>query len=116
MPHSQEEQITPLVNLYAEFLLNIRQVTIYASLVSDFSKETEFLLSSDRKSICVAQEGKTSRITFPSGITGTAKLGFPSVNANFVSCRFQITEDDKPSQGPELESSSYPEWVARDFR
>ena len=89
------------VNLYAEFLLNIRQVTIFATL-SNISGGGEAHISSDRKSLSLSHDGNSASIAFPSGIVGKATVHLPVQKARHVSCRLELTEDDKPPHDIEV--------------
>ena len=80
------------ISLYAEFLLNIRQVTIYATLKNFADKRLQAHVSSDRKTLTVAYDGESKTITFPSGIAGTAVVDFPVDARQFLSLRLEIAE------------------------
>lgn len=105
--------MTSAVNLYAEFLLNIRQVTIFATLQNDRNDESKALITSDRKSITVTHDGNSGRIIFPSGISGKALVHLPVSKDKLVSLRLEIVEDDKPSLGIGLEVANDSPWPAR---
>jgi hypothetical protein len=100
------------VNLYAEFLLNIRQVTIYASLKLDNSADLNAFVSSDRKSLTVTYDGSSATIIFPSGVSGKATIEFPIQRRALISLRLEIAEDDKPSHGIGMEVANDSPWSA----
>lgn len=104
--------MTSAVNLYAEFLLNIRQVTIFATLQNDRNDESKAYITSDKKSISVTHDGKRGKIIFPSGISGKATVHFPLSKGKFVSLRLEIVEDDKPSLGVDMEVANDSPWPA----
>ena len=85
------------INLYAEFLLNIRQVTIFATLQNDRTEESIAYVTSDKKSLTVVHDTESATITFPSGISGKATVNFPVARSKTVSLRLEIIEDDKPA-------------------
>ena len=100
------------VNLYAEFLLNIRQVTIYATLEDERKTDYDVLISSDKRSLTVTYDGVSATITFPSGISGTATVEFPVKKRKVISLRLEITEDDKPSHTVGMEVDNDSPWPA----
>ncbi len=86
----------PSTYLYAEFLSNIRQVTLYASLESYNNNETKVQLSSDRKSISLSHDGETASILLPNEIAGNAQLTIPTHRAIDLSFRLQVAEAVEP--------------------
>jgi hypothetical protein len=99
------------IALYAEFLLNIRQVTLYATLKNKQGEEVKAHIFSDRKSITVTHDGDSGRIIYPSGISGTAEVHIPLTTANVISLRFDIVEDG-PSRNDRLEVANDSPWPA----
>ena len=90
------------IRLYAEFLLNIRQVTIYATLRSAPEQHLQAHVVSDRKTLEVTQDGETARIVFPSGIAGRASVDVPvDGRRGELSLRLEITEDDLDGKEPD---------------
>ena len=90
------------IRLYAEFLLNIRQVNIYATLKDARGPPLQDAhIASDRKTITVAYNGERRTIVFPSGIAGTAVANFPVEARQLVSLRLEIAEDDLDVNGAE---------------
>jgi hypothetical protein len=102
----------PVVNLYAEFLLNIRQVTIYANLEDEQKSDRDAIISSDKKSLTVSYDGESATITFPSGVSGTAKVEFPVEKRKAISLRLEITEDDKPPHTIGMDVDNDTPWPA----
>lgn len=68
------------ITLYAELLLHVRTITLFASLRTQFSRETKAKLSSDGNSITVSHEGRHATLHMPFNIQGTgdAELSLPS--------------------------------------
>ena len=104
--------MTPSVVLYAEHLLNIRQVTIFATLLSESSQETRAELSSDRRSLSLTHDGETATIYLPSEIAGDASLTLPTVRSKVLSFRLQVTENVATLGGTQLSQSNEAPWPA----
>jgi ubiquitin-protein ligase E3 D len=104
----------PSTYLYAEFLSNIRQVTLYASLESDTNDETEIQLTSDRKSLSLSYNGETATILLPNEISGTVQLTVPTNCAKELSFRLQVAEVKDPFQNIVNADSEVP-WPANTF-
>ncbi|CAN9235867.1 unnamed protein product [Alternaria alternata] len=83
---SDEDNARPMspnetsITLYAELLLHIRTVTLFASLRTNFSRSTDAKLSSDGSYITVSHEGQSASIRLPVNIEGggEAALELPS--------------------------------------
>ncbi|KAG9188786.1 ubiquitin-protein ligase E3 D [Alternaria panax] len=83
---SDEDNARPMspnetcITLYAELLLHIRTVTLFASLRTNFSRSTDAKLSSDGSYITVSHEGQSASIRLPINIEGggDAALELPS--------------------------------------
>ncbi|KAI4233446.1 MAG: hypothetical protein L6R40_007043 [Gallowayella cf. fulva] len=56
------------IYIYAELLLNIRQVTAVASLPSECNSTTSVTLSKDRHTISIKHEGNSARMKLPATI------------------------------------------------
>ena len=104
--------MTPSVTLYAEHLLNIRQVTIFATLESGTNRETRAELSSDRRSLSLTHDGETATIYLPSEIAGSASLTLPVARSKVLSFRLQVTEDVAKLGRPELRHNNDVPWLA----
>lgn len=63
------------ITLYAELLLNIRTVTLFASLRTVHNRETKAELSADGSSITVSHEGESASIRLPTRIQGGGDAG-----------------------------------------
>ena len=83
---SDEDNARPMspnetsITLYAELLLHIRTVTLFASLRTNFSRSTDAKLSSDGSYITVSHDGQSASIRLPVNIEGggEAALELPS--------------------------------------
>ena len=102
------------IRLYAEFLLNIRQVTIYAQLQNEPDRGLQAHVVSDRKTLVVTYDGESKRIVFPSGIRGKATLGFPVDIQQVLSLRLEFAEDESagPSHGEGMQVVNDQPWSA----
>lgn len=103
------------VNLYAEFLLNISQVTIFATLDLKGGDDETAHLSSDRQRIEITYGGESAAITYPNGISGTAIVHLPIKAAAHVSLRLEITEKGDPYWKNSLETLNDSPWTAHAF-
>ncbi|CAO2656714.1 Nn.00g055170.m01.CDS01 [Neocucurbitaria sp. VM-36] len=83
---SDEDNARPMspnetaITLYAELLLHIRTVTLFASLRTNYSHETQAKLSADGSNITVSHEGQSATIRLPINVKGDgdAALSLPS--------------------------------------
>ena len=68
------------IMLYAELLLHIRTITLFASLRTHHSRETKAQLSADGSCITVSHEGQSATISLPLKMEGTgdATLELPA--------------------------------------
>lgn len=83
------------ITLYAELLLNIRTVTLFASLRTAHSGETRAVLSSDCQTITVSHEGESATIRLPIKAKGggNASLMLPAdPRSKVLTLRLQIEE------------------------
>lgn len=83
------------ITLYAELLLNIRTVTLFASLRTNFSRETHAKLSATGSCITVSHEGSHATIRLPVNVKGggDADLTLPSLPPNKeITLRLQLEE------------------------
>lgn len=85
------------ITLYAELLLHIRTVTLFASLRTVHTRETKATLASDGYSITVTHEGESATIRLPIKATGggDAALSLPAhPPSKELSLRLQIEEQE----------------------
>jgi hypothetical protein len=68
------------IMLYAELLLHVRTITLFASLRTHHSRETKAQLSADGSCITVSHEGQSATISLPLKMegTGNATLELPA--------------------------------------
>jgi hypothetical protein len=85
------------ITLYAEFLLHIRTVTLFASLRSFHTHETKAKLNTDGSSITVTHEGESATIHLPITVQGggDAALSLPAQPpSKELTLRLQIEEKE----------------------
>ena len=73
--------------IYAELLLNIRQVTILVTLPSNCNGTTKLELLSDRKSISVTHDSEHTEIILPHQLADNVILKLPPIPAKELSFR-----------------------------
>ena len=96
------------ITLYAELLLNIRTVTLFASLRSAHTRETKAKLSTDGYAITVTHESESATIRLPIKAEGggDASLSLPAnPPRKELSLRLQIEEQE----GSELFTGAHAE-------
>ncbi|KAI8940491.1 hypothetical protein NX059_004171 [Plenodomus lindquistii] len=85
--------------LYAELLLHVRTVTLFASLRTNCSRETKIMVSSeDGSRVTVSHEGETATIKLPFSVKGAgeAALGLPSQPpTKELTLRMQLEETEE---------------------
>jgi len=100
---SDEDNARPMlpnetsITLYAELLLHIRTVTLFASLRANNSKQTDAKLSADGSFITVSHEGESATIRLPINVKGggDAALELPSQPPNKeLTLRLQVEEQE----------------------
>ena len=78
--------------IYAELLLNIRQITVFATLPTTSSAQTLVHLSSDQKSVSIVHNGERSTLQLPCQANSNATLKLPRFHSTELSFRLQATE------------------------
>ena len=74
--HDENGALSPsFITMYAELLLNIRTVTLFASLRTDRDHETRAELSADGEAVTISHEGQKASIRLPSKIKGGGDAG-----------------------------------------
>ncbi|KAF2682438.1 hypothetical protein K458DRAFT_307079 [Lentithecium fluviatile CBS 122367] len=97
---SPEERLAPnesSITLYAEFLLHIRTVTLFASLRTVHTCETKAKLNTDGSSVTVTHEGESATIHLPISVQGggDAALSLPAQPpSKELTLRLQIEEKE----------------------
>ena len=95
------------INLYAEFLLNVRCVTLYGTLRNRSKTYTKAHVDSDEKTISLTYDGQVTRITLPLGIKIKGSVGFPvSTDTADLSLRLEILEENVVPHGLRVENDS----------
>ena len=101
----QPDMPTSNITLYAELLLHIRTITIFASLRSFHNHETKAELSADGSSVTVSHEGESATIRLPinAKVGGDAALTLPAhPPSKEITLRLQIEEKEGSKGGTEL--------------
>ena len=103
----------PKIYLYAEILVNIRQLTLYASLQTEKQEGTKVDVSTDKRVVTVTHDGESQRLYLPTQIKGDASITFPLQKTTDISARVQIEDehDWKCTVNNEVETP----WAAADL-
>ena len=80
------------IYLYAELLLNIRQVTVFAMLPSKCNTNTRIGLDHDQRTLRLRHEDEESIIELPCMVANNANLKLPSVAARELSFRLVVSD------------------------
>lgn len=80
------------ISLYAEFLGNIGQVSLHASLQTYKNEETKVFITSDQRTITVHHDGETAHLFLPVKVSGTAEVTIPVQQAKELSVRLRVDE------------------------
>jgi hypothetical protein len=101
-------------SLYAEFLLNIRQIAVYSTLSAKATAKSKLALSEDRGSISLQDAGGKVTIKFPHGISASKEFECPEVVPGESSVRFNM---DASMLSKETSFMSHPNgpWQAGDL-
>ena len=83
------------LSIYAELLLNIRQVTVFVTLPSDSNEKTELGLSSAKNSISISHCGQHAAAKLPCQVVEKDNLKLPLTPVRELSFRLPLDEDDK---------------------
>ena len=94
-----------MLSLYAELLLNIRQITVIATLPSVPNEETHYELSSDRKLLLLTHNQEQCTLTLPSPAASTVAIKAPSVEDKELSFRLPIASRHRATGAAESENS-----------
>ena len=102
----------PELYIYAELLLHIRQLTLYASLSEAKDKGTQILLSSDKKVITATYADERASIYLPTQIKGTANVTFPLGRRTEFSTKLQIDDQVELQQAIDASPDTQVPWTA----
>ncbi|KIW20442.1 hypothetical protein PV08_01017 [Exophiala spinifera] len=105
----------PKIDLYAEALTNIRQLTLHASLQSEKNEHTKIFISSDKKIITAVHDGESSSIYLPTQISGTANVTLPTDKRTEFSARLQIDDVSQLRDKQDEPGSSEVPWSATEL-
>lgn len=105
----------PEIYLYAELLIHIRQLTLYASLETAKNEHTKILLSFDQKIVTALHEGQSASIYLPTQISGTANVTFPLQRRTELSTKLQIDDLYQLEQALEASSEIEVPWPASEL-
>ncbi|KAJ9637647.1 hypothetical protein H2204_004796 [Knufia peltigerae] len=105
----------PKIDLYAEALTNIRQLTLHASLQSEKNEHTKIYISSDKKIITAVHDGESSSIYLPTQISGTANVTLPTDKRTEFSARLQIEDVSQLKDKQDEPGNSEVPWSASDL-
>ena len=87
---------TNMIHLYVEHLLNIKTLSIQASLSTVSNKETKALLSADGRVLNLSHENETASIQLPINISpnqeSKVKFTIPAIPSKELSFRVQLEE------------------------
>ncbi|KAI9778508.1 MAG: hypothetical protein M1839_008038 [Geoglossum umbratile] len=96
--------------IYAELLLNIRQVSIFVSLPTPSSPETRVELSSDRLSFIITHDGQISLLQLPAKVAEVPPLRFPPTPNRELS--FRLPLDHTARQATHVNPDNVVPWAA----
>ena len=102
----------PSINLYAELLLNIQQVTIHATLQSASNGETHVDLSSDHTVFFLTHNGETASIKLPVQVAQKVSLDGPVLEAKELSFRLPVAGEFARVDQSHLSTSNEVPWSA----
>nr|POF12717.1 uncharacterized protein CFP56_09869 [Quercus suber] len=94
---NHQSAIMANIHLYAEHLLNIRMLSIQASLSTTSNQETRSTLSADGKTLSLEHEGQTAKVQFPAQLlSGKNRATFVIPPAPTKEITFRLRIDEKP--------------------
>lgn len=102
----------PSINIYAELLLNLQQVTIFASLNSSSDGKTSLKLSPDLKNISLSHDGEITHLRLPAKVTAEAPLKLPTAPVKELSFRLPIAEHGHPAKLTDATAGNIVPWSA----
>ena len=100
------------IYLYAELLLNIRQVTVFAILPSYCNKTTHLGLQADKRTLFLKHEGEQSTIELPCQVVNDADLDIPPASTRELSFRLGVNGAAKLSVETKLADDINFPWSA----
>ena len=98
------------IYLYAELLLNIRQVTVLAILPSNCNASTRMWLGHDQRTLILRHDDEESTIELPCSVAKDAKLKLPSAAAKELSFRLVVSDAARLPAQAELVTDCNDPW------
>lgn len=80
------------INLYAELLLNIRQVTVFATLPSNCNGKSRLWLCHDQRTLKLRHEDEEAIIELPCPVVKDTKLKIPPATTRELSFRLVVSD------------------------
>lgn len=80
------------IYLYAELLLNIRQVSVFAMLPSNCNEETRMWLCNNQRTLGLKHEDEEAIIELPCSVVSSAKLEIPPATTRELSFRLVVRD------------------------
>lgn len=102
----------PIITVYAEFLHNIRQLTISITLISNCNKSTTVELSQDRKALVIEHQAQQIIAQLPAQVDADAILPRPLPRTKELVFRLNAAEDRDSWQPKRLELDDHAIWPA----
>ena len=90
-PCSRNLNIMSSIYLYAELLINIRQVTVFVLLPSDSNERTQIRLLSNLEAVIVRHDGQEASVSLPCQIINSTTLKMPTAPTKEFSFRLGIS-------------------------
>ena len=108
------EKYSPMlsINFYAELLLNIRQVTVFAKLPSNCNGKTRVWLCHDQRTLRLSHEDEEATIELPCPVAKNVELKIPPATTRELSFRLVVSDTARlPAQAKEVLDHNDP-WPA----
>ncbi len=102
----------PIITVYAELLLNIRQLTISVTLPAECNESTTIELSSDRKAIAIEHQAQRIVARLPAQLSRDAVLPRPLPRSKDLVFRLQAVQDRDGLERKRLEWDDHVIWPA----
>lgn len=100
------------INLYAELLLNIRQVTVFAMLPSSCNGKTRVWLCHDQRTLRLRHDNEEASIELPCPVANSVELKIPPATTRELSFRLVVSDTARlPPQAKEAIDCNDP-WPA----
>ena len=101
-----------VINLYAELLLNIRQLTILVTLPTTSNDTTRVELSPDQRSLSIFHDGKYTAVNLPCKAASSSVTMASASNIKELSFRLPITHDNRAEGYNGVNNSGHFIWPA----